>query len=48
MSRPDTKKNITTLIRAYAETPVLRELANLVLVMGNRDVIDSMAAGAIG
>ena len=33
MSRPDAKKNITTLIQAFGEHPVLRELANLVLVM---------------
>lgn len=33
MSRPDAKKNITTLVKAFGEHPVLRELANLVLVM---------------
>ena len=33
MSRPDTKKNITTLVKAFGEHSMLRELANLVLVM---------------
>lgn len=38
MSRPDAKKNITTLVKAYGKNKVLREIANLVLVMGNREV----------
>lgn len=46
MSRPDAKKNITSLVKAFGSNTVLRELANLVLVMGNRDVIDSMALGS--
>ncbi|KDD73052.1 hypothetical protein H632_c2586p0, partial [Helicosporidium sp. ATCC 50920] len=46
MSRPDPKKNLTTLVRAFGESPMLRELSNLVLVMGNRDAIDSMAGGS--
>jgi len=33
MSRPDAKKNITTLVKAFAEHTLLRELANLVLIM---------------
>ena len=33
MSRPDTKKNITTLVKAFGENAMLRELANLVLIM---------------
>ena len=33
MSRPDAKKNITTLVKAFGEDPTLRELANLVLIM---------------
>ena len=36
MSRPDAKKNITTLVRAYGKNKTLREIANLVLIMGNR------------
>ena len=33
MSRPDAKKNITTLVKAFGEHAMLRELANLVLIM---------------
>ncbi|PSC69593.1 Sucrose-phosphate synthase [Micractinium conductrix] len=46
MSRPDHKKNITTLVEAFGKHSMLRELANLVLIMGNRDAIDSMASGS--
>ena len=46
MSRPDAKKNITTLVKAYGENRHLREIANLVLIMGNRTVIDNMAGGS--
>ncbi|GLC43067.1 hypothetical protein PLESTM_001427200 [Pleodorina starrii] len=46
MSRPDAKKNVAALIKAYGSSAVLRDLANLVLVLGNRDVIDSMASGS--
>lgn len=45
LSRPDPKKNITTLVKAFGECPPLRELANLTLIMGNRDDIDDMSAG---
>ncbi|KAJ0969185.1 hypothetical protein J5N97_022062 [Dioscorea zingiberensis] len=45
LSRPDPKKNITTLLKAFGECPPLRELANLTLIMGNRDDIDEMSAG---
>ncbi|GBF97791.1 sucrose phosphate synthase [Raphidocelis subcapitata] len=46
MSRPDAKKNIASLVRAYGESRGLREIANLVLVMGNRSAIDAMAPGS--
>jgi sucrose-phosphate synthase len=46
MSRPDAKKNIATLVRAYGQLQPLRDVANLVLVMGNRDAIDNMASGS--
>lgn len=46
MSRPDPKKNITTLVKAFGENKTLRGLANLVLIMGNRELIDSMAGGS--
>ncbi|KAK7276757.1 hypothetical protein RIF29_17903 [Crotalaria pallida] len=45
LSRPDPKKNITTLLKAFGECRPLRELANLTLVMGNRDDIDEMSSG---
>ncbi|KAK8454340.1 hypothetical protein SEVIR_5G435000v4 [Setaria viridis] len=45
LSRPDPKKNITTLVKAFGECRPLRELANLTLIMGNRDDIDNMSAG---
>jgi hypothetical protein len=46
MSRPDAKKNIVTLVRAFGENSTLREIANLVLVMGNRTKIDNLAYGS--
>ena len=33
MSRPDAKKNITTLVKAFGENHTLRNIANLVLIM---------------
>jgi sucrose-phosphate synthase len=39
LSRPDTRKNIGALVAAYAQSPALRELANLVIIAGNRDDI---------
>ncbi|CAA0839402.1 Probable sucrose-phosphate synthase 3 [Striga hermonthica] len=45
LSRPDPKKNLTTLIKAFGECRPLRELANLTLIMGNRDDIDEMSGG---
>ncbi|MHA2936715.1 HAD family hydrolase [Vibrio sp. RC27] len=46
ISRPDPRKNISTLIQAYGESPELQELANLVIVAGNRDDIREMDDGA--
>uniref|UniRef100_A0A6N2KHD0 Sucrose-phosphate synthase n=1 Tax=Salix viminalis TaxID=40686 RepID=A0A6N2KHD0_SALVM len=43
LARPDPKKNITTLVKAFGECRQLRELANLTLIMGNRDDIDQMS-----
>ncbi len=45
LSRPDERKNIATLVEAYAGRPGLRERANLVIVAGNRDDIASMERG---
>ncbi|KAI9392242.1 hypothetical protein POPTR_006G064300v4 [Populus trichocarpa] len=44
LARPDPKKNITTLVEAFGECRQLRELANLTLIMGNRDGIDEMSS----
>ncbi len=42
ISRADPRKNVGALVRAYAITPELRDMANLVLVLGNRDSIRSL------
>ncbi|KAD4384543.1 hypothetical protein E3N88_24711 [Mikania micrantha] len=44
LARPDPKKNLTTLVKAFGECRPLRDLANLTLIMGNRDNIDDMSA----
>jgi sucrose-phosphate synthase len=46
ISRPDERKNIATLIRAYGESPELQAMANLVVVAGNRDDIRDLDSGA--
>ncbi|MDT8376982.1 MAG: HAD family hydrolase [Mariprofundaceae bacterium] len=46
LSRPDPRKNIATLVEAYGESEKLQELANLVIIAGNRDDIRDMDAGA--
>jgi len=46
LSRPDKRKNITALIEAYGQSPELQELANLMIVAGNRDDIDDLEEGA--
>lgn len=43
LARADPKKNLTTLVKAFGECRPLRELANLTLIMGNRDDIDQMS-----
>ncbi|KAJ9676351.1 hypothetical protein PVL29_025058 [Vitis rotundifolia] len=43
LSRPDPKKNVTTLLKAFGECRQLRELANLTLILGNRDDIEEMS-----
>ena len=45
LSRPDPRKNIATLVHAYGRNEKLRELANLVIVAGNREVIPEMDRG---
>ncbi len=46
LSRPDSRKNISALVEAYGQTPQLQELANLMIVAGNRDDIDDLDDGA--
>lgn len=45
ISRPDERKNIPTLIRAYGSNERLREVANLVIVAGTRDDLRAMDKG---
>lgn len=46
ISRADERKNIRSLIQAYAEDDELRERTNLVIVAGNRDDIEELDSGA--
>jgi sucrose-phosphate synthase len=46
LSRPDERKNITTLVEAYGESSELQRVANLVIVAGNRDDIRDMDTGS--
>ncbi len=46
ISRADERKNIATLVRAFAEHPGLRKKANLVIVAGNRDDLQDLDRGA--
>jgi len=46
ISRPDPRKNITTLVEAYGQSSRLQQLANLVIIAGNRDDIGDMDSGA--
>jgi sucrose-phosphate synthase len=48
LSRPDERKNILTLLEAYGESPELQELANLLIVVGNREDIREFDDGAQG
>lgn len=45
LSRPDERKNINTLIKAFGKNQTLNEMANLVIIAGNRQDIRSMDAG---
>ncbi len=45
VSRADERKNIPTLLRAYGENSELQQLANLVLVAGNREDISMLDKG---
>ncbi|MDH5325861.1 MAG: HAD-IIB family hydrolase [Gammaproteobacteria bacterium] len=45
LSRPDERKNIVSLIKAFGGHPKLREMANLVIIAGNRDDIQTADNG---
>lgn len=46
ISRPDARKNISALITAYGEDQSLQDVANLVIVAGNRDDIQDLDIGS--
>ena len=46
MCRPDAKKNVTSLVKAFGSTPGLKDIANLVLVLGTRDNVEELSVGA--
>ncbi len=46
LSRPDARKNIGALVTAYGEDPELQDIANLVIVAGNREDISDLDPGA--
>jgi sucrose-phosphate synthase len=48
LSRADERKNIASLVRAYGEHQGLQSAANLVLIAGNRDDIQTMERGPRG
>jgi sucrose-phosphate synthase len=45
LSRPDERKNIATLLACYGESRELQNIANLIVVAGNREDIRDMDAG---
>lgn len=45
LSRPDARKNIAGLLQVYGESKKLQQLANLVIIAGNRDDIRAMEEG---
>ncbi len=46
ISRADERKNIQSLVHAYGKSEQLQDLANLVIIAGNRDEIRRMDRGA--
>ena len=45
LQRPDERKNLPTLVTAFANHRELREMANLVLMIGSRDDISDLPKG---
>ncbi len=46
LSRPDKRKNIAALVEAYGQSEPLQQLANLMIIAGNREDIDDLDEGA--
>lgn len=46
LSRPDERKNISSLLEAYGESEALQQAANLLIIAGNREDIRDMNRGA--
>lgn len=46
LSRPDRRKNISALVEAFGLSSRLRDLANVMIIAGNRDDIDDLEEGA--
>jgi len=46
LSRPDERKNLTTLVEAYGQSMELQQAANLLLIAGRREDIRELGAGA--
>ncbi len=46
LSRPDERKNIPVLLEAFGRSQKLRDMANLLIVAGNRDDIRDLEQGA--
>lgn len=46
LSRPDHRKNIVGLMTAFGESKELQQLANLLIIAGNRDDIEDLDSGA--
>lgn len=46
IARPDERKNLTSLVSAYGKNSALREMANLVVVAGNREKFEDLSASA--
>ena len=45
LARADERKNFEGLVRAFGETEGLRDMANLIIIAGNRDDISEMGPG---
>lgn len=46
LARPDPRKNLTALVKAFGQRPALRELSNLAVIAGTRDDIAVMDRGS--